>query len=65
MVDRESEMSESNDESNSKSENDDVDKEKVSEPCNPYIEHYVNQARSCQTYPAEKLYPNCDLRYTP
>jgi hypothetical protein len=48
VVDRESEMSESNDESNGESENDDVstDKEKRSEPCNPYIEYYVKQARA-------------------
>ena len=44
VADRESEMSESNDESNDESENNDVDKEKVSEPCNPWIEYYVNQA---------------------
>ena len=50
MVDRESEMSESNDESNGESENDDVDKEKVSEPYNPYIEYYLNQALTDQTY---------------
>ena len=44
VVDGESEMSESDDESNSESENDDVDKENGSKPYNPYIEYYVNQA---------------------
>ena len=32
------------------SENDDVNKEKVSEPYNPYIEYYLNQALTGQTY---------------
>ena len=41
MADHESEMSESNDESNGESENDDVNK--VLEPYNPYIEYYVEQ----------------------
>ena len=55
MVDSESEMSESNDESNGKSENDDVstDKEKGSKPHNPYIEYYVKQAR---TNPSQIFY---------
>ena len=44
VVDSESEMSESNDESNGESENDDVDK--VLEPCSLYIEYYVKHART-------------------
>ena len=52
------------DKSNSESENDDVDKEKVSKPYNPYIDYYVNQALTCQTYPAEKLCPYCVQRYS-
>ena len=66
MVDSESEMSESNDESNGESENDDVstDKEKGSKPHNPYIEYYKNHAQTCQRYPSEKTCPNCDLKYT-
>ena len=43
--------SESNDESNGESKNDDVDK--VLEPCNLYIECYVNQA---QTDPSQNFY---------
>ena len=52
VVDSESEMSESNDESNGESENDDVStaKEKDSKPHNPFIEYYRNQALTCQTY---------------
>ena len=52
------------DKSNSESENDAVDKEKVSKPYNPYIDYYVNQALTCQTYPAEKLCPYCVVRYS-
>ena len=32
------------------SENDDVNKEKVAEPYNPYIKYYLNQALTGQTY---------------
>ena len=60
----ESDDDDSDDESNSKSENDDVDKEKVSKPYNPYIDYYVNQALTSQTYPAEKLCPYCVLSYS-
>ena len=54
MIDRESEMSESNDESNGESKNDDVstDKEKVSNPQHPWIEYCVKQARR---YPSENF----------
>jgi hypothetical protein len=52
VVDSESEMSESDDESNGESENDDVstDKEKGSKPHNPFIEHYRKQALTGQTF---------------
>ena len=36
----------SDDESNSESENEDVDKENGSKPYNPYIEHFVKQAQA-------------------
>ena len=54
MIDSESEISESNDESNGESENDEVstDKEKVSKPRHPWIEYCENQARR---YPSENL----------
>ena len=58
----ESDDDDNDDESNSKSENDDVDK--VSEPYNPYIDYYVNQALSSQTYTAKKLCSYCNLIYS-
>ena len=53
MTDRESEISESNDESNGKSENDEVstDKENGSKPHNPLIEYLIKQAQTGQRPP--------------
>ena len=58
MIDHESEMSESNDESNGESENDEVstDKQKGSKPHNLFIEYYENQASGKQQQIAHGFY---------
>ena len=57
----ECENDDSDDESKSKYENDDVDK--VSGSYKPYVDYYVNQALTSETYPAEKVCPKHDLIY--
>ena len=44
LVERDDDDESENDDDETECDNDDVDKEKVLEPCNPYIEYYVKQA---------------------